>query len=123
MPLMVYIGEKNQTRRSWKKRVERTEKAEGRGYTRDIIDAMKRVRSRPNRGSGASSWSASSKPAPLGEPARNRGGEPAKSKQARAGGPSSSSSWSWEDPSQTAWQDSTGWGTDWSSKVNWGWKQ
>jgi hypothetical protein len=123
MPLMVFIGEKGRTRRSAEGRGRRTEKQEAMGWPRARIEALKRGETWSNRGSGASSWSGRFKPAPWGEPARNRGGEPARNNPPRAGGPSSSSSWSWEDPSQTAWQDSTGWGTDWSSKVNWGWKQ
>ena len=121
MPLMVFIGEKGRTRRSWQGRVSRTEKQEARGWPRAKIEALKRGQTWSSRGSGAPSWSGAFKPPPWGEPARNNSlpFQP----PSRADGPSSSSSRSAKDPSRTAWQDKWVWNTDWSSKDNWGWKQ
>ena len=57
MPLMVYLGEKNKTRRSKDARSRRKVNAAQRGWTKDRIEASKQNEPGPHRGSGGTSWS------------------------------------------------------------------
>jgi hypothetical protein len=113
MPLMLFIGEKNKTRRSQASRVKRQANGAARGWDQTRIDAQKKQLENQNRGSGASSWSGTFKPQQWEEiPTKNS-----------SYGRSSSSNQSAKDPSRTAWQDKRVWNTGWSSNDNWGWKQ
>ena len=97
MPLMVFIGEKNQTRRTPKARGERLQKAEKRGWGRE--------RQLANKMSGGG------------------GGAQSSSRQqvnaTRGGGGWSSSDWSWGDTSQAGKPNTNGWGSCSSSSNKW----
>ena len=119
MPFIVFISERGKTRRSQAGRGVRNEKQEKRGCARASIEAQERGEKWSGRGRGSPSGSGDkiSRAELVGINALNL--QPA----SRVKGPSSSSSWSANDPKRTAWQDKWVWNTGWSSNDNWGWKQ
>ena len=119
MPLMVFIGEKGRTRRSKEALARRKVKQEKTDFTRERIEAFKRGEQWSGRGRGAPSWSGDEISRAGIEKINSLNLQPA----SRVKGPSSSSSWSANDPKRTAWQDKSVWDTGWSSNDNWGWKQ
>ena len=106
MPLMLFIGEKNKTRRSWDSRVRRQANEAARGWGRARIEAQKYQLKDQHRPTGASSSSGTSKPQQWVD-----------MPQTITSYASSSSS------NPSAWQDKRVWNTGWSSNDNWGWKQ
>ena len=97
MPLMVFIGKKNGTRRKPDALARRQVKADKRGYNRERIEAMKMCRA------GGGRWSSSDQQV----------------NATRGGGDWSSSVWSWNHTSQAGKPNTDWWASSSSSSNKW----